>query len=71
MNLRSPGPTPCPDDVLQAMGRQMIHHRSPAFAAIIARITEGLKQIFETKNDLYCLSCSGTGAMESMVVNTL
>jgi len=71
VNLRSPGPTPCPDDVLQAMGRQMIHHRSPAFAEIIGRVTETLKQIFETKNDLYCLSCSGTGAMESMVVNTL
>ncbi len=71
MNLRSPGPTPCPDDVLQAMSRQMIHHRSPEFAAIIGRVTEGLKQIFETKNDLFCLSCSGTGSMEAMVANTL
>ena len=71
MNLRSPGPTPCPDDVLQAMGRQMIHHRSPEFAAIIGRVTDGLKQIFETKNDLFCLSASGTGSMEGMVVNTL
>jgi len=71
VNLRSPGPTPCPDDVLQAMSRQMIHHRSPEFAAIIARVTEGLKQTFETKNDLFCLSASGTGAMEAMVVNFL
>jgi aspartate aminotransferase-like enzyme len=71
VNLRSPGPTPCPDDVLQAMGRQMIHHRSPEFGAIIGRITEALKQIFETKNDLFCLSSSGTGSMEAMVVNTL
>jgi aspartate aminotransferase-like enzyme len=71
VNLRSPGPTPCPDDVLQAMSRQMIHHRSPEFAAIIGRVTEGLKQIFETKNDLFCLSCSGTGSMEAMVANTL
>jgi aspartate aminotransferase-like enzyme len=53
------------------MGRQMIHHRSPAFAEIIGRVTEGLKQIFETKNDLFCLSSSGTGALEAMVVNTL
>ncbi|MCH8007593.1 MAG: alanine--glyoxylate aminotransferase family protein [Chloroflexi bacterium] len=71
MNLRSPGPTPCPEDVLQAMGRQMIHHRSPAFAEIVGRVTEGLKTIFETKNDLYCLSASGTGALEAMVVNFL
>ncbi|OGO51391.1 MAG: class V aminotransferase [Chloroflexi bacterium RBG_16_68_14] len=53
------------------MGRQMIHHRSPAFAEIIGRVTDSLKQLFETKSDLFCLSCSGTGAMESMVVNTL
>ncbi|MEX0786150.1 MAG: alanine--glyoxylate aminotransferase family protein [Dehalococcoidia bacterium] len=71
MNLRSPGPTPCPEDVLQAMGRQMIHHRSPAFAEIIGRVTDGLKQIFQTKNDIFCLSASGTGALEAMVVNFL
>jgi aspartate aminotransferase-like enzyme len=53
------------------MGRQMIHHRSPAFAEIIGRVTDGLKLVFETKNDVYCLSCSGTGALEAMVVNTL
>jgi aspartate aminotransferase-like enzyme len=53
------------------MGRQMIHHRSPEFAAILGRVTEGLQQIFETKHDLFCLSASGTGAMEAMVVNML
>ena len=36
VNLRIPGPTPCPDDVLQAMSRQMINHRGPEFAEIIA-----------------------------------
>jgi len=71
VNLRSPGPTPCPDDVLQAMGRQMIHHRSPAFAEIIGRVTAGLKQLFETQNDVFCLSASGTGALEAMAVNML
>lgn len=71
MNLRSPGPTPCPDDVLEAMGRQMIHHRSPAFAQIIGRVTSGLSTLFETKQDVYCLTSSGTGALEAMVVNFL
>ena len=27
MQLRIPGPTPCPDEVLKAIGRQMINHR--------------------------------------------
>jgi aspartate aminotransferase-like enzyme len=53
------------------MGRQMIHHRSPAFADIIGRVTDGLKKLFETKNDIYCLTSSGTGALEAMTVNML
>ena len=71
VNLRIPGPTPCPDDILQAMSRQMINHRGPEFADIINRITERLKSFFETKNDVLTLTCAGTGAMESAVVNTL
>lgn len=71
VNLRIPGPTPCPDDVLQAMSRQMINHRGPEFAEIIARITTGLQEMFETKNDVLTLTSAGTGAIESAVVNTL
>lgn len=71
VNLRIPGPTPCPDDVLQAMSRQMINHRGPEFAQIIGRITDALKALFETKNDVLTLTSAGTGALESAVVNTL
>ena len=70
-NLRIPGPTPCPDDVLEASGRQMINHRSPEFREILTRTTERLQQLFATTNDLYILTASGTGAMEAAVVNTL
>lgn len=70
-NLRIPGPTPCPDDVLQAMSRQMINHRGPEFAEIIARITTALQTMFETKNDVLTLTSAGTGAIEAAVVNTL
>jgi aspartate aminotransferase-like enzyme len=71
VNLRIPGPTPCPDDVLQAMSRQMINHRGPEFAEIIGRITASLQRLFETKNDVLTLTSAGTGAIESAVVNTL
>lgn len=71
VNLRIPGPTPCPDDVLQAMSRQMINHRGPEFAEIIGRITSGLQTMFETKNDVLTLTSAGTGAIEAAVVNTL
>ncbi len=71
VNLRIPGPTPCPDDVLQAMSRQMINHRGPEFAAIMERITSSLKRAFKTDNDVLTLTSAGTGAIEASVVNTL
>jgi aspartate aminotransferase-like enzyme len=70
-NLRIPGPTPCPDEVLQAMTKQMINHRGPEFRDILNRVTENLKIFFQTKNDLFLLTGSGTGGMEAAVVNTL
>jgi len=70
-NLRIPGPTPVPDDVLQAMTKQMINHRGPEFAGILNGITDKLKQLFQTKNDVFVLSGSGTGGMEATVVNVL
>jgi len=32
MQLRIPGPTPIPNEILQAMTTQMINHRGPQFA---------------------------------------
>ncbi|MPZ24220.1 MAG: aminotransferase class V-fold PLP-dependent enzyme [Dehalococcoidia bacterium] len=71
VNLRIPGPTPCPPEVLAAMSGQMINHRGPEFAALQERLTEKLKTYFLTSNDLYIISTSGTGVMETMVVNAL
>ncbi|MBM3939313.1 MAG: alanine--glyoxylate aminotransferase family protein [SAR202 cluster bacterium] len=70
-NLRLPGPTPVPDDVVKAMSKPMIDHRGAEFAGILRRVTENLKKAFETKNDVFVLTSSGTGAMEAAVVNTL
>ena len=71
MNLRTPGPIPVPDDILESMSWQMINHRGPEYKDLLYRTTEGVKQVFETKNDLYILTSSGTGAMEAAIVNTL
>jgi len=70
-NLRIPGPTPCADEALKAMSRQMINHRGPEFGAMLQRLTVGVKKVFETNNDIYILTTSGTGAMETAVVNFL
>ena len=70
-NLRIPGPTPVPADILEAVGRPMVDHRGRPFAALIQRVTERLKEFFVTKQDVLILSTSGTGSMEAAVVNTL
>ncbi len=71
MQLRVPGPTPCPEEVLQAMTRQMINHRGKEFGELIHQLTDRLKVLFQTKNDVFILTSSGTGGMEAVVVNTL
>lgn len=71
MNLRIPGPTPCPEEVLQSLAQPMINHRGPGFERLIQKVTNRLKQFFQTRNDLIILTASGTGAMEAAVVNTL
>jgi aspartate aminotransferase-like enzyme len=70
-NLRIPGPTPCPDEILVEMGRQMINHRGPEFKKILYDVTEKLKQLFKTNNDVFILTGSGTGGLEAAVVNCL
>ena len=69
--LRIPGPTPCPDEVLKAVGRQMMNHRGSEFGEITNKVTAGLKEIFQTKNDLFLLTGSGTGGLEAAIVNML
>ena len=71
MNLRIPGPTPVPPRVLEASARPMINHRGREFMSILERVTKRLKEFFLTENDLFILTTSGTGAMETAVVNTL
>ena len=70
-NLRTPGPTPIPDDIVEAMSNPMINHRGPEFDELITKVTAQLKQVFMTTNDLFILTASGTGALEASLVNTL
>ncbi len=71
MNLRIPGPTPLPPQVVAALQRPMINHRSPAFAELQTRVVARLRDIFETANDILILPGSGTGGLEAALVNVL
>jgi len=49
----------------------MINHRGKEFGELIHSVTAKLKELFQTKNDVFLLTGSGTGGMEAAVVNTL
>ena len=70
-NLRIPGPTPCPEEIMELMSSPMINHRGPEFKDLLYSVTDRLKRVFQTDNDLYILTASGTGALEASLVNTL
>ncbi|MEZ0537812.1 alanine--glyoxylate aminotransferase family protein [Caldicellulosiruptoraceae bacterium PP1] len=67
--LMTPGPTPLPPKVLEAMSQPIIHHRTKEFGEIFTRVNDKLMQVFQTKNSVLTFTSSGTGAMESSVVN--
>lgn len=68
-NLRIPGPTPVPAEVLAEMARPMINHRGPEFAAIMRRVSARLQYFFQTASPVLTYAASGTGGQESAVVN--
>ena len=69
--LLAPGPTPVPPETLLAMATPIIHHRSPQFGEVVAECREGLKYLFQTKQEVLILASTGTGAMEGSITNTL
>jgi len=69
--LLSPGPTPVPSEILQAISEPMVHHRTPAFKEMVGKAIEELKYVFQTKNDVLIFTSTGTGAMEGAVSNVL
>jgi len=67
--LFTPGPTSIPEEVLLEMAKPIMHHRTEEFLSIAKEVFEGLKYLFQTKNDVLIMASSGTGAMEASIVN--
>ncbi|MDQ3994556.1 MAG: alanine--glyoxylate aminotransferase family protein [Actinomycetota bacterium] len=67
--LMTPGPTPVPAEVLAAMSAPIVHHRTPAFRATLARLLARLKEVYRTDDEILLFTSSGTGGMESAVAN--
>jgi serine---pyruvate transaminase len=67
--IMAPGPTPVPPEVLLAQGSPLVYHRGPGYGDLLREVTENLKAIFRTSNDVLIFASSGTGGLESAVAN--
>lgn len=66
-----PGPTNVPNRVMNAMLAPIINHRSDDFRVLYKGIIEKTQQVFDTTSDIILFTTSGTGAVESSVVNLI
>jgi len=69
--LLTPGPTKIPANICAELGKPIIHHRTPQFQEKLKEAVSGVQFVLRTKNDVYFLASSGTGAMEAAVINLL
>lgn len=64
-----PGPVDVSEAVRLAQAREMIGHRSTAFADLMASIQPKLRQVMGTSSRVYISTSSGTGLQEAAVRN--
>jgi aspartate aminotransferase-like enzyme len=69
--LFTPGPTPIPDRVKQAMNQPMIGHRSHAFPLLLEEVSTRLMPIFGSENPVTVIAGSGTSALEAAAANVI
>lgn len=67
--LMIPGPVPVLPRIREAMSKPMIFHRGDEFGTMYGEIVELLRTVFQTRNDPFVLSGSGTCAMEAAIGN--
>lgn len=69
--LQIPGPTNVPDRILRTLSMPLINHRGPEFEELLTACVDGLKRVYRTNNDILMFPSSGSGALESAIVNLL
>jgi aspartate aminotransferase-like enzyme len=65
--LFTPGPTDVPPEVLNEMAKPIFHHRTPEFRTMFREAIEGMKKIFQTRQEVLTLAGSGTAGMEAAI----
>lgn len=69
--LYLPGPVEVPDSVARAMSTPMINHRAAGFGELFKRVQGGVQKLFQTQQEVYLYTSSGTGMWEASIVNFL
>ena len=59
--LLSPGPTPVPDRILNAMHRQSVDFSGTEFISLCDAVFEDVKAIFQTKGIVHLYGANGHG----------
>jgi aspartate aminotransferase-like enzyme len=67
----APGPVHLHPKIQEILSLQTIHHRTPEFESIFSRTLQNLKYVFQTQNQCFIYTCTGSGGMEALLVNVL
>ncbi len=69
--LLTPGPTPIPDRILNAMHRPGVDFTSPGFRSLAEQLLRDLPPLFGTGGRVFVYAANGHGAWEAALVNCL
>ena len=69
--LMLPGPTTVHPRVLNAMSQAVVNHRGAKYGEILTETSELMSDVFQTSNQSYLLTGSGTAAMEAAISNVV
>jgi len=67
--LLTAGPTPISYNIRKALNQSISFHRSTQFIQRYKNLTDGLKYLFQTNNDVLIQTTSGTGGLEAVISN--
>lgn len=69
--LRLPGPTEVPERIRMATARPIYNHRGTEFATLLSDVSDLVRPVMGTRNDVMTFASSGTGVMEASLANIL
>ncbi|NOZ58181.1 MAG: alanine--glyoxylate aminotransferase family protein [Euryarchaeota archaeon] len=69
--LLIPGPVELDSEVLLAMARPLMGHRTPDFEEILQDCWRLLREVYQTRNDVAIITGSGTSAMEAALASVV